>query len=856
MTEQEENNILDESDFESTSRRHRHPQRQRGRFFIVRQFLNLIFMIMSVVGALMYVGVFGDGVEEQMGAIVIIVAICFKMAECALRYLVMIAFLITFSVVAHAQLSDETLNTFDATTNTFNPNRASDSLHASHKEVPKGFYVWTIDERFGDRTIQKPDTAMHLFMNSALTDGPHGEYNFIGNLGAPRISRFATDRDYTAQWDFMEPYSYFVTKPSQLHFTNTLSPITNLTYHSGGGSTEGEDHLKALIAVNANKRLGFGFKFDYDYGRGYYQNQANSLFDYTMWGSYVGSRYQAHLLLSFDHMKTTENGGISNDAYITHPTNFNQTFSEREIPVRLKSNWNRNDNFYATFSHRYNIGFYRKVEMTEEEKEARRFALRAKREKEEQEAQEKAEKTGRNAEDILREQRTNFKGREAGERVSSRSIEDVRRGIAKKDDAAGAVDSLAMKVKTESTDTSWLKEEYVPVTSFIHTLQFKKYRHIYEANESPDNYYSNTYNIPIEGNNGSAINDETYAHLLKNTFAVGLLEGFNKYIPMGAKVFITHQLRYAKLPKLNTAETEVYNENEVYIGGQLINTRGKVLRYNALAEIGVVGPVAGDLRFEGNGEARFKLFRDTAKVELKAFYHLTNASFLQRHYHSKHFWWDNNFSKQMRTHLEALVNLGRTHTTVRFAYDNFQNYVYLSQNYSLTPNNDNLLVTGLTAQMNQTSKNISLITLMLEQNFRLGILNWENRVTYQKSSAQDVLPVPDLDYWTNLYLDFRVARVLRVNVGGVMRIFSKYTAPEYCAPLGMFAVQENDAVRTKVGGYPMIDVYANCELKRTRFYIMMTHVNSGSGSREYFSVPHYPLNPRIFRVGVSITLFN
>lgn len=854
MTEQEENNIQEEADFETSSRRHRHPQRQRGRFFVVRQFLNLVFMIMSVVGALMYVGVFGDGVEEQMGAIIIIVAICFKMAECALRYLVVIAFLITFAGVANAQIADETLNTFDATTNTFNPNRALDSLHASHKEVPKGFHVWTIDERFGDRTVQQPDTALHLFMNSSLTDGPHGEYNFLGNLGSPRISRLATDRNYTAQWDFMEPYSYFVTKPSQLHFTNTLSPITNLTYHSGGGSTDGEDHVKALFAINANKRLGFGFKFDYDYGRGYYQNQANSLFDYTMWGSYIGSRYQAHLLLSLDHMKTAENGGVRNDAYITHPTNFSETYSEREIPVRLASNWNRNDNFYATFSHRYNIGFYRKVEMTEEEKEARRFAIRAKKEQEEKEAQENAEKTGRDADAILREQRTTFGGREAGERVSSLSIEDVRREG--KDAVPEVLDSLAMKPKPESTDTLWVKEEYVPVTSFIHTLQFFKYRHIYQAYESPDNFYSSTFNVPVEGNDGTAIHDETYAHTLKNTFAVGLLEGFNKYVPMGAKAFITHQLRHVTLPMLNSAETEVYNENEVSIGGQLINTRGKTFRYKALAEIGIVGPVAGDLRFDGEGEARFKLLRDTAKVQLKAFYHLTNGSFIQRHYHSKHFWWDNSFSKQMQTHLEALINLGRTRTTVRFAYDNFQNYIYLSQNYSFTSSGNDLLVTGLTAQMNQTSKNISLITLMLEQNFRLGILNWENRLTFQKSSAQDILPVPDLNYWTNLYLSFKVARVLRVHFGGIMRIFTSYAAPEYCAPLGMFAVQENDAIRTKVGSYPMIDVYVNCELKRTRFYLMMTHVNSGAGSLNYFTVPHYPLNTRVFRLGISLTLFN
>ena len=42
------------------------------------------------------------------------------------------------------------LDGFDATTNTFNPNAALDSLKHSNKKIPKGMYVWTVDEKFGD----------------------------------------------------------------------------------------------------------------------------------------------------------------------------------------------------------------------------------------------------------------------------------------------------------------------------------------------------------------------------------------------------------------------------------------------------------------------------------------------------------------------------------------------------------------------------------------------------------------------------------------------------------------------------------------------------------------------------------
>lgn len=63
--------------------------------------------------------------------------------------------------------------------------------------------------------------------------------------------------------------------------------------------------------------------------------------------------------------------------------------------------------------------------------------------------------------------------------------------------------------------------------------------------------------------------------------------------------------------------------------------------------------------------------------------------------------------------------------------------------------------------------------------------------------------------------------------------------------------------KTKVGNYPLVNVYANFRLKHARFFVMMSHVNAGSGNRSYFFAPfHYPLNQRVLRFGVSRTFFN
>ncbi|MBR3727167.1 MAG: hypothetical protein IKN21_06230, partial [Prevotella sp.] len=203
----------------------------------------------------------------------------------------------------------------------------------NNKEIPKGIKVWQIDERFGDRVPTAPDTLSPMFMNTIFTTGLRGEYNTLGNLGSPRISRIFIDRKNDGQFIFTQPYDFFVKSPSEFHFTNTLSPFTNLTFNTCGNRLNGEDHLTAKFGVNVNRVLGFGFVFDYIYGRGYYDSQSTSHFNYTLYGSYLGERYEAHLLASLNHQKVAENGGITDDNYIVHPESFNDSYTTSEIPT-------------------------------------------------------------------------------------------------------------------------------------------------------------------------------------------------------------------------------------------------------------------------------------------------------------------------------------------------------------------------------------------------------------------------------------------------------------------------------------------------------------------------------------------
>lgn len=735
-----------------------------------------------------------------------------------------------------------------------------DSL-GTDKEIPKGLKVWTVDSKFGDIRKAEPDTLSHMYMNSIFTTGKYGEYNTLGNVGSPRISRIFIDRNEDGQFIFTHPYDFFVKSVDTFHFTNTLSPFTNLNYNTCGNRTNGEDHLTAKFGVNSGKRLGVGFNFDYIYGRGFYQNQSTSHFNYTMYGSYLGDRYQAHVLMSTNHQKVTENGGITNDYYITHPESFDDDFLSNEIPTVLEQNWNRNDNQHIFFTQRYNVGFNRKVKMTEEEIKARKFAIESKRENDARKKREEQENETDNYERIKNAKLPGITNKGLNEQTYSgrpdnaKVVGDEPQNINKVSGDRIAVtdkqmsDSLLATQKKEQADTAWMKTEYVPVTSFIHTLKFDNYKRIYQAYQSPTDFYANDYKVGPWG--GDSIYDKTkYVHL-SNTFAISLLEGFNKWAKAGLKAFATSELRHFSLPALDGTETS-YTEHNVSIGGQLSKTAGKTLHYDVTAETWLVGEDAGQLKIDATADVNFPLWGDTVTLMARGFFKRMNPTFYYRHYHARHFWWDNdNLDKILHSRIEGLFHYSKTKTTLRVAVDEIQNYTYMAMGYNIADDKR----TGNTIDVRQKGGSLSLITLALGQNFKLGPLNWENMITYQKSTDNDVLPVPDLNIYTNLYLRFKIARVLKCDFGADGRFFTKYYAPDYSPALGQYAVQTGDN-RTKVGEYPVVNVYANFHLKQTRFFVMMSHVNAGSGSRDYFFTPHYPLNQRIFRFGVSWNFYN
>ena len=677
------------------------------------------------------------------------------------------------------------VNGRDANGNQIDPNMQPDNFRNDSTEVetaaPK-LYQWRVSENLGNRIMTEVDTVALNFQNMNLDEGMTGHYSMLGNMGSPRLSHVWADRQNdTAPTIFLEPLTSFYRRSDQLIFTNSNIPYTNLSYWPTGNKITGEDRFKAYFSMNMNRRFAFGFNFDYQYGRGYYANQATSNFNAMVFASYMGKHYQMHVAYNNFYFKQNENGGITDDEYITNPekkAEGSKAYESNNIPVRLESSSNRNHNMSIFLTHRYRLGFTREViELVDKPTNKRR-----------------------------------------GNDDSEVELEEN--------------DTLPVVVPKDTIR----REELVPVTSFIHTFKLERSRHSFSSQDMDS--------LPPALINPYQTADSTVRFSIKNVFGVALLEGFNKYAKAGLTAYLSHQYsRYTLMnpdAELINPQNIKYTEHELYIGGELAKREGSLIHYNVNGEIGVAGIAAGQFKLDGTADVNLKLFNDTLRVKAHAYLRNTLPSFYMRHYISNHYQWDNeDFSKEMRMRIEGEIDFPYTGTNLKAGVENIKHYTYLDSK----------------ALPQQTDGSVRVANITLTQNFHFGIFHLDNEITWQKSSSS-VLPLPTWNLYHNFYILTKIAKkVLNVQLGADVRYFSEYYAPTYAPALQQFHLQD-ETNHIKIGNYPVVSVYANFQLKRTRFFAMFYHINEGMGSRRYFYAPHYPINPRLFKLGISWNFYD
>ncbi len=162
---------------------------------------------------------------------------------------------------------------------------------------------------------------------------------------------------------------------------------------------------------------------------------------------------------------------------------------------------------------------------------------------------------------------------------------------------------------------------------------------------------------------------------------------------------------------------------------------------------------------------------------------------------------------------------------------------------------DNLIYYDTNSQITQASGVVTVAEIYGRKKFTLGGLNLDHRFSAQSSTDQYAAPVPDLSAFLSYYYEFNVVKgVLRMQLGVDGRYTTKYYMPDYNPALSTFFNQRDE----ELGDYPYIDGYVAAKWKRMRILVKYQHLNNNLfGNDEYFSVANYPLNPGMFKLGIS-----
>lgn len=410
--------------------------------------------------------------------------------------------------------------------------------------------------------------------------------------------------------------------------------------------------------------------------------------------------------------------------------------------------------------------------------------------------------------------------------------------------------------KTEQVDDTTEVQTFTPVTSLIHTIEYNNnMRRFVNQSASEDTaFFDNTY-FRKDGTN-----DSTKYWSLKNTFGIALLEGFNRYAKMGMSAYMTHEVRRFSLMSdvipaaMRTApevymlnadanvfrlvqSPQIYTENVLWVGGILSKQQGELLTYTVDGKVGLVGVDAGATDIEGEIQTRFRIRKTAVQLRAYGFFKNQTPAFYYRHYVSNHFIWNNNFGKIRKFRVGGEFSLPATGTYLNIGVENVQNYVYFDN--SCLPRQDDRI--------------LQIFSATLKQKIKWGIFNLNLEAVYQKSSDSKVIPLPDLSAYAQMYLDFKIAKVLQVQFGVDCKYHTSYYAEAYQPATLSFHTQDE----VKVGNYPLMNVYANMKMKMVRFYVMYTHFNQGLfGGNNYFLMPNYPYNPAMLQFGLCVDFAN
>lgn len=269
------------------------------------------------------------------------------------------------------------------------------------------------------------------------------------------------------------------------------------------------------------------------------------------------------------------------------------------------------------------------------------------------------------------------------------------------------------------------------------------------------------------------------------------------------------------------------------VEGQLRN----YIQWDATGDYVFLGNEMNDMSVKANAKLSMYPFRKAKHSPVSLNLHfetsLREPEHYQRRYYSNHYKWDNDFGKVSTTKLQARMDIPRWKFSAEAGYALLANNVYF----------DSLAV------VRQNADPMSVLSASVTKAFVLGPLHLDNRVLFQVSSNQDVVPVPTLAANARWYLQFDISHgVMQMQLGADAWYNTKYYSPAWNPAVGVFYNQKEE----KYNNGPVIDAFVNVQWKRACIFVKVENVGQGwpMDKFDYFSTHNYIRTQRALKFGI------
>ena len=284
-----------------------------------------------------------------------------------------------------------------------------------------------------------------------------------------------------------------------------------------------------------------------------------------------------------------------------------------------------------------------------------------------------------------------------------------------------------------------------------------------------------------------------------------------------------------------TAQNTVWNSAYLYAGAE--GSLRNYIHWDAKGEYVFLGKEINDMSIDANLGFSIYPFRKARKSPLSVDLHfdtsLDEPEYYHQHMYTNHFKWDNDFSKISTTRLQGRISIPRWKLDAGAGYALLANNVYY----------DTLGV------IRQNTTPMSVLSADLRKEFVLGILHLDNRVLFQISSNQEVIPLPTVALNLKYYIQLDISHgILLMQIGANGFYNTEWYSPAWNPALGVFHNQN----KTKYNNGPYVDAFINMQWKRATIFAKYENVNQGwpMPKNDYFTADRYIATQRAIKIGI------